>query len=354
MVSVTVEGATDAMDEKFEQAMDLGHGTTMHVRKMDADDDGNVVEEVVMVTTDIEAPKAVEFGKFQMVTVSTDQTTTTTTTPQELDVNPATTGGSDFQSLNIATGGTAETGINFALIMGPPAAATEGGTQTTPYEDNTATQDVNERRFMGTYNGAPGTFVCDTSGGTACSATTNNKGEVTALVGDWNFTPAEGATSDQPDYDYLSYGFWLKRTTDKDGVLTYNEVETFARSSAQRSGSVASVQGTATYSGGATGVYVHSVTNPDGSEASATSGHFRATANLTATFGQITADDPATPNVNEANSIAPNMLNTLRGTISDYQLSGGEANNWMTVLSGAITASRRHRIGHSQGHFANK
>ena len=334
-VEVIVHGATDADDEKFVQAMDLGGGTTMHTRTMDADDDGNVVEEVVMVTTDIQAPRAVEFAKFELVTVPADQSTTTTTTPQALNTNEATTGEGDFQSLTIATAGSPGTGIIFSQIMGPPAAATEGGSQITQYEDNTATQDVNERRFMGTYNGAEGTFVCTTAGGTACSATTNNKGEVTTLVGDWNFTPADGATSDQPDYDYLSYGFWLKRTTDKDGVLTYNEVETFARSSAQLSGSVAQVTGTATYSGGATGVYVHSVTNPDGSEASATSGHFRATANLTATFAQ-TVDDPATP-ANEADSIAPNMLNTLRGTISDYQLSGGEANQWMTVLSGSIT-----------------
>ncbi len=335
-MATTVEIADTALagddDPKFMQAMDLGGGTTMHVRAMDADDDGNVVEEVVMVTTDIEAPKAVEFEKFQLVEVPADQSSTTTTTPQELDVNPKTAGGSDFQSLNIASGGTAETGIILAQIMGPPAAAVEGGSQTTPYTDVTATQDVNERRFTGTYNGADGTFVCTTAGGTACSATTNNKGEVTALVGDWNFTPAMGATSDQPDYDYLSYGFWLKRTTDKDGVLTYNEVETFARSSAQLSGSVASVTGTATYSGGATGVYVRSVTNSDGTEASATSGHFTATAELTATFAQVNNDAGQ-------GTIAPSMLNTLTGTISDYQLSGGEANNWMTVLAGAIVPS---------------
>ena len=84
-VTVTVEGATDADDEKFVQAMDLGGGTTMHTRTMDADDNGNVVEEVAMVTTDIQAPRGVEFAKFEVVTVSDDQTTTTTTTPQALN-----------------------------------------------------------------------------------------------------------------------------------------------------------------------------------------------------------------------------------------------------------------------------
>ena len=46
----------------FEQAMDFGDGRTMHVRKMDADDDGNVVEEVVIVSTDIEPPEATLFA----------------------------------------------------------------------------------------------------------------------------------------------------------------------------------------------------------------------------------------------------------------------------------------------------
>ena len=130
----------------------------------------------------------------------------------------------------------------------------------------------------------------------ACTVTVNSMGEVSAVSNsnDWIFIPAaSGSAVDVVDTDYLHYGFWLKRTTDEDGVLTYNEVETFAGSSVPASGNVARVTGTATYSGGATGVFVHSVTNPDGTEASATSGHFTADAELMATFGQtvpITAD----------------------------------------------------------------
>ena len=48
-VTVTVNGATEDDDVEFMQAMDLGDGRTMHVRVMDADGDGNVVEEVVIV-----------------------------------------------------------------------------------------------------------------------------------------------------------------------------------------------------------------------------------------------------------------------------------------------------------------
>ena len=60
-------------DPKFAQAMDLGHGRTMHVREMDADADGNVVTEVVIVSTDIAAPKAVAFAKWRDMALTMPQ-----------------------------------------------------------------------------------------------------------------------------------------------------------------------------------------------------------------------------------------------------------------------------------------
>ena len=181
--------------------------------------------------------------------------------------------------------------------------------------------------LLRTYNGAMGTYACVGAGG--CTVTVNAMGQLTAFSDGWIFTPAMGATSDQPDYDYLSYGFWLKRTTDKDGVLTYNEVETFANASMDESGALTSVTGTATYNGGATGVYVHSVVNPDGTEASATSGHFRADAELNATFGQVTEDGEGT--------IAQNMLYTLTGTIDNFRLSDHDQGpGWSVALQGDI------------------
>ena len=110
---------------------------------------------------------------------------------------------------------------------------------------------------------------------------------LTAMSDDWIFTPDAGATSDVPDTDYLQYGFWLKRTTDAMGAVTYDEVETFAGSSVAASGDVGSVTGSATYSGSTAGVYVRNVYNPDGTIDRATSGHFAADASLTATFGQV-------------------------------------------------------------------
>ena len=44
------------------KAMDFGHGRTMHTRTMDADEDGNVVTEVAIVSTDIDAPTPTAFA----------------------------------------------------------------------------------------------------------------------------------------------------------------------------------------------------------------------------------------------------------------------------------------------------
>ena len=102
----------------------------------------------------------------------------------------------------------------------------------------------------------------------------------------WIFTPDTGATSDQPDYDYLNYGFWLARTKNADGtVKSYDEVETFAASSAETSGLLSNnITGSATYTGGATGVFVKNVFTSEGVIDTATSGLFTADAEVDGVF----------------------------------------------------------------------
>ena len=117
----------------------------------------------------------------------------------------------------------------------------------------------NEAEFTGTFNGAPGTYTCADDDCTLSTSMT--MGELDAVVGTWYFTPDAGATSDVADSDFLSYGFWLKKTT-KDGVVTYNEVETFATAEGILRGDYrlsGAVTGSASYKGGAVGVYVHNV-----------------------------------------------------------------------------------------------
>ena len=325
-------------DPKFAQAMDLGGGTTMHVRKMVADADGNVEDEVVIVTTDIGAPKATAFGMVagQSLTVNALGNAATGTAAVGFDPGDA-----------LESTDTAQAAI-LANIKSDDFTAGSGQsamlTFTQAIEDDSTTLDKDETRaaaeVMGYYNGAMGTYTC--TGANACTVTADSMGKLTLMSNGWVFLPAAGATSDVQDTDYLHYGFWLARTS-KDGVVTsYDEVETFAGSSLPVSGSVANVDGSATYSGDATGVYVKNVLTSSGALDSATSGHFTATANLTATFGQVE---------NEANdgTIAVSMLNTLTGTISDFALAGGEANSWMAVLAGDIDMTDGSASGTAKG-----
>ena len=145
-VKITDHGMTGDDDPKFTQTMDLGNGLTMHTRTMEADDDGDVVEEVVMVKTDIEAPKDTAFAKVA---------------GQALNVNPKTSGGADFRSLAIAGSGALDT-IDLMKVGGAPSQT--GRVSSTTYTDNPATADVNERTFKGTYNGASGTYACTGAG----------------------------------------------------------------------------------------------------------------------------------------------------------------------------------------------
>ena len=125
----------------------------------------------------------------------------------------------------------------------------------------------------------------------------------------------------QPDYAYLSYGFWLQRTTDSMGAVTYDEVETFANAHglpATVATDLAGVVGTASYAGSSVGVYVKNVLNQDADIVTATSGHFVADVNLNASFGG--GDVPA------------NNQFTISGTVDNFVLQHGEENDWAVSL----------------------
>ena len=208
----------------------------MHVLTEDADTDGNVVEEVVIVSTDIEAPKAVPFADFELADG---------TTPQELDANPETDGGMDYQSLGIDSGGTND---NLGMLETDGITATGAGTVTllAAVADDPSTMDVDETVMAfstpAMFNGASGTLTC--GGATNCTATLRCRWATLQLSPVAGFSPPmKMPPPTNRDYDYLHYGFWLQRTTDSDDEVTYDEVETFAGSSVAASGSVASVTG---------------------------------------------------------------------------------------------------------------
>ena len=306
---------------------DLPDGTTMHVREADPDANGNIVTQIVMVSTNIKEPMAVMFADFEAADGSM---------PQELDANPATTGETDYQSLDIgadnldmlATNGITATGASTVTLL----AAVADDPQT--MDDETVEAFSTDAMF----NGAAGTLTC--GGDANCTATLDADGEITAVSGGWIFTPADMVTVDQSDYDYLAYGFWLQKTEDSDGVVTYNNVETFVIPTGYTE-STGTITGSASYSGGATGVYVHHVLSEGGGMIeSSTAGHFTAVASLEATFGQ-----PAAPD----NNIPPSMLNSVTGTIEHFVLSGGEANDWTVALAGTVSDAGAFSDGTAKG-----
>ena len=338
-VKVTDPDQNEKADPKFmDQMAGLDAGRFMLVRTQDEDEDGNVEEEVVVIGTDIKAPRVVAFAKVDGQALNARDLDT------NVDADGDGTNDNDYTALFVGTTdtpGTAPTSVPSAdiikLVKSPAFPLTGDGVLSFDSNtDGTVTDEADE--VAGMYNGAAGIYRCNADSGTTCTVTIGDdpdddgtKRIITAMSTGWIFTPNAGVTSDVPDTSYLHYGFWLKKTTDGDGVLTYDEVETFAGASIAASGDVSAVQGTASYNGDAVGVYVHHVMSEGGGKIeSSTSGHFKADASLTATFAQIAAGA-------NANSIPPNMLNTVTGTIDNFTLSGEETQDWSVNLArGAI------------------
>ncbi len=296
-------------DPKFMQDMALGDGTAL-VR-----DNGEGVEEVVIVRTDIEAPTATAFAEVadQALNVDTDAVAAT------------------FEALTVVVGKFAE-----LQSAGFTAASGANVTELNLAHDDTGTTDVDEAfEIAGAYNGAMGTYRCNQTSGN-CTVTVDADSKVTAVSAGWIFTPDEGVTSDVPDADYLHYGVWLQRTT-TDGATTIDEVEVFSGSTiAASSGTdLDSVEGGASYEGGAVGVYVKDAYKSDGTLDSATSGAFTADASLMVLFG---GDD-----------VAVNLKNTVTGSISNFELSGGEDNAWSVALSGTRATGANVITGTANG-----
>ena len=318
----------------IQQDVDLGEGRTMLVRVNSDDADGKV-EEVVIVKTDIKAAKAtpltLNFDLDPLVDTDGDEDLT-----------------NDFTALTVVavTGGPTEDEVEFLKLIKSAAFTRPGTTPTLNFASAAAAtaeaSAVVAFETAGTYNGAMGTYRCNAAAGTGCSVGFGGDDKITAISDGWIFTPAPGETIDVADDDYLSYGFWLMRTT-KDGATTYNEVETFAEATGiDQSEALTDVKGTAEYEGGAVGVYVKNVFDLEGEIDTATSGHFVADASLTATFGQVENDA-------ELGTIAPSMLNTLTGTIDNFVLQHGEQNAWSVALKGDIAPAVATATGTANG-----
>ena len=306
----------DPPNPQFMQVKDLGDGITKHDR-----DNGDGEIEIVMVSTDIQAPTKVDFAKFEEEDGTKPQVLTARDLDADVDADKDGTANNDFTAISVVT-------ANLAQIMAAGFSASGAGALSYTQDDGTTTDKDEAFETAGTYNGAEGTYRCN--GTSACSVTYDAKGEIEEVGNGWVFTPNPLAKTYQSDYNYLSYGFWLKKTAQGDGSTKYDkydEIETFARSSVAATVGIDlnSVEGSADYKGGALGVYVKNVHSSDGKIESATSGHFTADVSLTANFG--------------GTSIAEDIHNTVTGKITGFELAGDEVNSWAVNLKDGVRAT---------------
>ena len=312
-VKIAIPGA--AMDDpEFMRADALPaiEGWDGSMYTLGPNDDGET--EIVGVYTDIAAPKPTDFGSVYTLNVSTN---TDNDDPQITN-----------EALRVTT-------ADLSNIMSAGFSAT-GAAVLTFNDDNMGTENIDEAaEVMGTYDSVPGTYRCTES--PVCTVTLNAEGELTAISNGWAFIPAAGPTVDVPDADYLYYGFWVKKT-EKDGATTYNAVQTFAGArgiDAYLREDMLQVRGTASYEGGAAGVYVKNSLASDGEIDTATSGAFTADVSLMVNFG--------------GNDVAVNKQYSIEGSASNFVLSGGEENAWSVNLKADFGSTNNEFTGTADG-----
>lgn len=175
--------------------------------------------------------------------------------------------------------------------------------------------------LTGSFHGVAGTFKC---AGTTCTAERTNAGALT-LAGSaaaWTFAPAAtnvGVAGAQEDADYLDFGYWIEWDADGgSGNTPAYRVEAFFRGEDPH-GAVDAVEGTASYSGKAAGVYTNQVYEGN-TLLDERLGRFTADVALEAYFG---GDDVAVSN-----------QNSIGGTISNF-MDGGQPidSGWSVTLN---------------------
>ena len=130
----------------------------------------------------------------------------------------------------------------------------------------------------GTFDGAEGSYVCTPATDDGCTSSIRTAGGIALAGGEgWKFVPAEDATVAKPDTEYRYFGWWLRDLGDGYAVGAFHGG--VGGDAADFTG-LATLQGTATYTGPAAGKFVIAPQLGD-----AQAGNFTAKATLAVDFG---------------------------------------------------------------------
>ena len=182
----------------------------------------------------------------------------------------------------------------------------------------------------GSFDRAPGTFVCTPTTGGACTSSIRSGGGYD-LRGGWTFEPDPGATVPDPDGEHQYFGWWLR---DTGGVYAVGAFHGGEGGAPDEFANLAALQGPATYRGPAAGQFA--ILREGGA---AEAGAFEATATLEVDFGDGAATGTVSGEIDEF---------TVDGAAKDWSVALGSAaiGTHGTIASGgADTALTRWTIG---------
>ena len=176
----------------------------------------------------------------------------------------------------------------------------------------------------GSYHGVSGTYSCTPAAavcavnvaasgfqlGTVVSATDNT---FTNGGGSWMFTPTDrnARVTDVPDSMYASYGWWIHKSADGNTFTASTFVDN--KGTVPAAAALDTLQGTATYRGGAAGKYALSSSTGGTNDA----GHFTARATLEADFSD----------------------NSITGSVDNFMGADGMSRDWSVELKEAAIAA---------------
>ena len=200
-------------------------------------------------------------------------------------------GSLDNDWYRVAVAGGAPAGIlNAGLVLeaNRPLIMSDGFS--TAGRDAHTTEDDEVFTVMGTFDGVPGTYSC-THDSTACTSSYGDDGVITLGGGGtngWTFVPNDPdamTTLGDPTASrmFVTYGYWMRELSGDDGWTDVRPLSEIRQNSVPHANGVAqAIKGSATYTGGAAGMYAIYHPVADGSS----SGEWTANAMLTADFNE--------------------------------------------------------------------